>query len=121
MDESIKIIQDYYDSIVSNEWERIGDRPEFLLTCRMLDRYIKPEDKVLDIGGGPGRYSLYLAERGCAVTLFDLSPENVKFGREQAAQRGLSMETIQGDGREVDKLVEGNLTMCCSWVLCIIF
>ena len=64
MDETTKIIRDYYDASVQAEWERIANRPEFLLTCRMLDRYIMPGGKVLDIGGGPGRYSLYLAEKG---------------------------------------------------------
>ena len=79
MDETTKIVQDFYDSQVEHEWNRIANRPEFLLTCRMLKRYIKPGDSVLDIGGGPGRYSTHLASRGCDVTLFDLSPENVKF------------------------------------------
>ena len=75
MDKTTKIIREHYDANVLSEWNRIANRPEFLLTCRMLDRYIKPGDSVLDIGGGPGRYSLYLAEKGCDVTLFDLSPK----------------------------------------------
>lgn len=107
MDETTKIIRDYYDTAVEGEWNRIADRPEFLLTCRMLDRYIKPGDTVLDIGGGPGRYSLYLAEKGCNVTLFDLSAENTKFALEQAAKQGLSIQTVSGDAREVDKFVDG--------------
>ena len=107
MDKTTKIIQDYYDTNVESEWTRIADRPEFLLTCRMLDRYIKPGDRVLDIGGGPGRYSLYLAEKGCNVTLFDLSSENTKFAAEQAAKQGLSIHTVTGDAREADNLVKG--------------
>ena len=104
MDETTKIIRDYYNAEVEGEWNRIADRPEFLLTCRMLDLYIKPGDSVLDIGGGPGRYSLYLADKGCDVTLFDLSPENVNFAAERAAQQGISIQTIAGDAREADKL-----------------
>ena len=73
MDETSKAIRDFYDSAVESEWNRIANRPELLLTCRMLDRYIKSGDTVLDIGGGPGRYSLYNAEKGCNVTLMDLS------------------------------------------------
>lgn len=107
MDETTKIIRDYYDAGVQDEWNRIAGRPEFLLTCRMLDRYIKPRDKVLDIGGGPGRYSLYLADKGCDVTLLDLSPENAKFAAERAAEQGLSVKAITGDAREADKLISG--------------
>ena len=104
MDETTKIVRDFYNASVEGEWNRIADRPEFLLTCRMLDRYINPGDKVLDIGGGPGRYSLYLAARGCDVTLLDLSPENVKFARERAAEQGLSIQAIAGDARDADQL-----------------
>jgi len=105
MDKTTKIVRDYYDETVEYEWSRIANRPEFLLTCRMLDRYMKKGDTVLDIGGGPGRYSLYLADKGCDVTLFDLSEENTKFAMEQATQQGLSLKAIAGDAREVDKLV----------------
>jgi len=104
MENTIKIVQEYYDSDAEKEWSRIADRPEFLLTCRMLDRYIKPGDKVLDIGGGPGRYSFYLADKGCDVTLFDLSSENIKFAQRQAVEQNLSIKTIVGDAREADKL-----------------
>ena len=48
MDETTKIIRDFYDSAVQSEWNRIAGMPEFLLTCRMFDRYIKHGDKVLD-------------------------------------------------------------------------
>ena len=104
MDKTTQIIRDYYDASVEGEWNRIARRPEFILTCRMLDRYIKSGDTVLDIGGGPGRYSLWLAEKECDVTLFDLSSKNVKFAEERAIEEGLSIKTICGDAREVDKL-----------------
>jgi len=104
MEETTKIIQDYYNATVAEEWNRIDGKPEFLLTCRMLDRYIKPGQKVLDIGGGPGRYALYLAGKGCDVTLFDLSPENTKFAALQAREQSLSLQTITGDACYADKL-----------------
>ena len=107
MNENIKIIQEHYDANPLGEWERIAGRPEFLLTCRMLDRYIKSGDKTLDIGGGPGRYSLRFAEKGCDVTLFDLSPGNIKFALKRAAEQDLNIQTITGDAREADKLVGG--------------
>ena len=69
MDETTNIIRDFYNAGIDTEWSRIASRPEFLLTCRMLNRYIKPGDTILDIGGGPGRYSHYLAAKDCKVTL----------------------------------------------------
>lgn len=106
MDESA-IVRDYYNAAVESEWNRIADRPEFLLTCRFIDRYIMPGDKVLDVGGGPGRYSLRLAKMGCDVTLFDLSDENVAFAAQMAQESEVAMKAIQGDARVADTLVEG--------------
>ena len=107
MDENTKIIKDFYDKTVTDEWERIADTPEFFLTCRMLDRYIKQNDTVLDIGGGPGRYSFYLAKKGCDVTLLDLSTENIKFVNEHSIQQNLSVKTVCGNAVEADKVVKG--------------
>ncbi|HPF87074.1 MAG TPA: class I SAM-dependent methyltransferase [Candidatus Limiplasma sp.] len=101
------IIREFYNTEVEHEWARIDGRPEFLLTCRYLNRYIRPGDKVLDIGGGPGRYALWLAEKGCEVTLLDLSPENVNFARARAAALGLRLHAVEGDARTADDTVKG--------------
>jgi len=105
--DTIETVRDFYNNFVDGEWNRIVDRPEFLLTCRMFSRYIKPGDKVLDIGGGPGRYSLYLAGKGCDVTLLDLSEANVAFAKECGRELGLSINAVCGDAREADALVNG--------------
>lgn len=100
-------IKNFYDESVEAEWERIENRPEFLITCRYINRYIKAGDKVLDIGGGPGRYSLWLAEKGCDVTLLDLSPQNISFAKKKAVEQGVALKTLTGDARTVDETVEG--------------
>ena len=95
-----KIIKQYYDENAQLEWERIENRPEFLIACRFLDRYIKPGDRVLDIGGGPGRYALYLAKKGCDVTLLDLSDANVALAKANAREKDLPLTALQGDARK---------------------
>lgn len=108
MDDNIRIVQEYYDTDAQLEWDRLGTHPfEFRITTLMMDQYIKPGDKILDIGGGPGRYSLYYAQKGCEVTLIDLSPENVKFALAKSKEMGVSLKAIPGDAREVDRLMEG--------------
>jgi 2-polyprenyl-3-methyl-5-hydroxy-6-metoxy-1,4-benzoquinol methylase len=98
-------VKSFYNNCVEGEWRRIDGRPEFLITCRFLDRYIKPGDKVLDIGGGPGRYTLYLARKGCDVTLLDLADANIVFARARAEEQGLMIETVCGDARMADTLI----------------
>lgn len=58
MDDSRDIIRNFYDQNSQQEWDRLDRHPfEFAITTRMMDRYIKAGDSILDIGGGPGRYS----------------------------------------------------------------
>ena len=107
MTDTTKIVRDYYDENAEAEWNRIAGRPEFILTCRYIDRYARKGQRVLDVGGGPGRYSLYLAEKGCDVTLLDLSGANVRFAREQAQNQGLPLNAVEGDARLAHTLVDG--------------
>jgi len=106
--DNIEVVREHYNKEVASEWERLLFHPvEYAITCRYLDRYIEPGARTLDIGGGPGRYSLYLAEKGCDVTLLDLSEANIAFAAERAAERGVSINAIAGDARVADSLVSG--------------
>ncbi len=99
-------VQRFYDESVSVEWERLNRHPvEWYITTHYLDRYLHAGDRVLDIGGGPGRYSLYLAKRGCQMTLLDLSGGNVAFAMDQARQQRVSLLAMRGDARQADQLV----------------
>ena len=40
---------------------------EFLTTMRYIERYLKPDNEVLDIGAGTGRYSRAIADKNCKV------------------------------------------------------
>ncbi len=108
MEDCIRIVQEHYDSDVQYEWDRLERHPfEFEITTKMMDRHIKPGDKILDIGGGPGRYSIYYAQRGCDVTLVDLSTENVKFALEKAKELNAKINAVSCDAREVSKFITG--------------
>lgn len=108
MQQDIEAVKAFYDENPQKEWERFDTHPsEFFITTKMMERLIRPGEHILDIGGGPGRYSIYFAQRGCDVTLLDLSEGNAAFAREKAAQMGLPLKTFVGDAREADTLIEG--------------
>ncbi len=77
-------------------------RLEFLRTTEILLRRLPPAPAlVADIGGGPGRYALWLAGLGYRVEHRDLMPLHVRQLTEDAA--GLSgLRTAVGDARELD-------------------
>ena len=90
-------IQNFYDENVQNEWERLGirHRTELAVTLRALGEFLPPAPaRVIDIGGGPGRYTFALTESGYRVSLVDLSPGNLAFAREKAVELNLHPEKI---------------------------
>lgn len=96
--ENTDVIKAHYDAAPQMEWVRTDEsRVEYIITTKMLSRYIKKGDKVLDIGGGPGRYSMWLASYGCDVTLLDLSDGNIRFAQSKARELGLNIKTICGN------------------------
>lgn len=58
----------------------------------------RPE-RILDLGSGPGRFALVMAEQGATVTALDISPSLISQGRQRAEDRGLEIEWLQQDMR----------------------
>jgi S-adenosylmethionine-dependent methyltransferase len=86
-------IEHYYDQQAEKEWDRLErHRTEFAVTLRTLAEHLPPAPaRVLDCGGGPGRYAIELARRGYEVTLFDLSPECLRLAERKAAEAGVAL------------------------------
>jgi SAM-dependent methyltransferase len=96
------IVKAHYDAAPQGEWERLaGGKFEYRIGTHYMEKYIKPGESVLDIGGGPGRYSVWLAQRGCDVTLFDLSERSIELAQEKAAEYGVSFRAMAGDARYI--------------------
>ncbi|WP_350343174.1 methyltransferase domain-containing protein [Proteinivorax tanatarense] len=102
----VKEVEEFYDSSANYEWERLNKHKiEFEITKRYLDRYIQKGAKILDVGGGPGRYSIYLAQQGHDVTLLDLSSNNISLAKQKAEERGVSLSNyIHGNVLDLSKL-----------------
>ena len=79
-------IEQYYQSY--DEWNRLErHKVEFDITKRYLDEFITGEElAIFDVGGGPGRYAIYLAGKGHRVTLLDLTKEHLAIAKEKAGE-----------------------------------
>ena len=105
MNGSIETVRRHYDENPQLEWERLENHPfEFALTTWMMEKYIQPDDRILDIGGGPGRYSIHFARQGCEVTLVDLSQGNVALAIENAQKAGVSIQAHAANCLELASL-----------------
>ena len=75
-----------------------GESLEFARTQEVLLRHLPPAPaSVLDVGGGPGRYSRWLAGLGYSVRLVDVTPVHV----ELATAAGV--DAVLGDARALDQ------------------
>lgn len=98
-------IRKYYDEHAEEEWTRLTldayHRLEFLVTTYYLDKYLPKGGLVLDAGGGPGRYTILLAEKGYDIVLLDLSPRSLEVAKREIRKKGVE--------DHVRKVVEGSV------------
>ena len=101
-------IRSFYDSEVQREWERMERHPlEFGVTKRYMAEHYPKCAKVLDVGGGPGRYSIMLAKKGYDVTLVDISPKNVEFAKSKALEEKVIIKALCANALDLGRHVSG--------------
>lgn len=73
-------IIDYYNKY--DEEKRLerkySSELEFITTIEKLKDYISPKSKILELGAGTGKYSLYYNQLGNTVTAMDLVPKHIE-------------------------------------------
>ena len=75
-----ELLENYYSGYEENE-RLVKDKAhkvEFLTTTKYIDKYIKPGDKILEVGAGTGRYSLHYASKGYEVEAVELTKSNIE-------------------------------------------
>lgn len=77
-------------------------RVEFLTTVKYIERYIKPGDKLLDIGAGAGEYSLYFSRRGYSVSAVELADRNIEAFRRKI-QADDNIELVKGNALDLSR------------------
>ena len=100
----------YYNKF--NEDKRLTRRRgevEFITSLKYIKEYLKPNDKIIDIGAGTGRYSVELERLGYDVTALELVKHNIK----QIEQKSKTIKTIQANAKDLSMIKDNtyNLTL----------
>lgn len=105
---------DFFDEYGEREWTRFEDGrtpgPSLTTHIRMLEGYVRPGDRVLDAGCGPGRFTLELLRLGAHVTALDISPGQLELLRARVPD----VEAVVGDITDLSRFPDDtfDVTVC---------
>lgn len=91
----IEKVREYYDNNAELEWNRLSNpysRIEYESTLYLIEKYFPNNGHIIDIGSGPGRYSLELLKRGYKVSLLDISKNELDIARRKIDEANLTAE-----------------------------
>jgi SAM-dependent methyltransferase len=89
----------FYDEYGEQEWTRFEEgrtpAPSLDVHLDRLRRFVNAGDRVLEVGAGPGRFTIELARLGAQVSVCDLSPGQLELNRQRVAAEGLEEHVVE--------------------------
>jgi len=108
-------IEGLFDQIGDWEWLRLDSdvrgRIAFAIHQRLLARYLTSGMRVLEIGAGPGRFTIALAQLGCRVVVSDVSSVQLALNEEHVNAAGVAdsiEDRVQLDVRDLSRFGDGS-------------
>ena len=104
MEDRKEILDNYYNGY-DEESRLIKDKAhnvEYLVTKEYIGKYLKPNDKILEIGAGTGRYSLYYAKEGYDVTSIEYVDHNLEILKSNITP-DMKIRAEQGDAVDLSR------------------
>ncbi|MBN2858581.1 MAG: class I SAM-dependent methyltransferase [Candidatus Delongbacteria bacterium] len=99
------------------EYDRlIRHRMEFYINLRYIREHLPGKNlRILDLGGGPGRYSVELTRDGHEVTLIDLSDFNISEAERLCREEGVTVHKMfQGDALDLSSVKDDSFDVVLS-------
>lgn len=91
-DDSVRAVRDFFDALGAAEWDRLEQSPSARVALelhrRFLSRFVRPGWRVLEVGAGPGRFTVELARAGATVLVSDISGVQLELNRGRVAAAG---------------------------------
>ncbi|KAE8381872.1 S-adenosyl-L-methionine-dependent methyltransferase [Aspergillus bertholletiae] len=111
-----QVVAEWYNQNATLEHNRLNTcRLEFSVSLRIIDQCLGQLQqhtdqplRILDLGGGTGRYAVELARKGHLVTLVDISSSELELAKSFAAESGVTLEAfVEADARTIQVDPEG--------------
>jgi ubiquinone/menaquinone biosynthesis C-methylase UbiE len=89
-DDPVEIVRAHFDALAEGEWDRLVQSPRTRVSLelhrRLLARFVHPGSRVLEIGAGPGRFTIELADLGATVVVSDVSPVQLRLNQDKVIE-----------------------------------
>lgn len=105
MDKRKKVLNEFYTEHCDEDSRLIKDKRhqiEFITTTTYIDKYLKPGNRILEVGAGTGRYSLYYAEKGYEVNAIEYVKHNLSILKSHV-KKGMKIKAEQGDALDLSR------------------
>jgi SAM-dependent methyltransferase len=114
VNDPVPAVRDYFDALGEGEWDRLAQSPAARVSLelhrRFLTRFIRPGWRVLEIGAGPGRFTIELAALGATAVVSDISPVQLELNRANVAAAGCEQAVEDRrllDARDLSRYADG--------------
>ena len=98
------IINNFYNQDCEED-SRLSSRHgqiEFITTTQYIDKYLKSDSKILEVGAGTGKYSLYYASKGYNVTSIEFVQHNLDILKSKITP-DMNIKAEQGDAVDLSR------------------
>ncbi len=107
MEDREQLLNQFYTNSCDEE-QRLQSRHgsiEFLTTIKYVEKYLTTGCRILEIGAGTGRYSLYYARQGYDVTAIEYVPHNLDILLSQIKDN-MKLRAEQGDALDLSRFAD---------------
>lgn len=116
MENRKEVLDNYYNESCDEDIRLIKDKAhslEFIVTTEYINKYLKENDKILEIGAGTGRYSLYYADKGYDVTAIEYVKHNLEILKSKIKDN-MKITAEQGDAVDLSRFEDETFDMTLS-------
>ncbi len=115
-------VQVFFDQYGAAEWDRfdrnVAGRVGLELHKRFQSRWVHAGDRVLEVGAGPGRFTIELARLGARILVSDISRRQLDLNRDRVAAAGYE-PAVEGrqllDVTDLSRLERGSFDVATAF------
>jgi len=89
-------IRSFFDEYGNAEWERLVSSPKNLMSLQIhqyyLSQYLSSSDRILEVGAGAGRYSIFMSRLGASILVSDISSVQLDLAQQHITEAGLASQ-----------------------------